>query len=151
LQSRLEDFNTTARPVWYPAIDKEANPAKFGGYWAPWKELKDNTSLINSWISVSTLLAIDLLGSNLADAPANHIPCNLTFADLNIEENDILPRVPSDIGRFVTTSDIASNIKNTCKARQEGITWMPFSPLHIHSSVKPVNSTDRFYYRRKYN
>lgn len=151
LQDRLEEFRKSARPVWYPSIDKDANPAKFGGYWAPWKELKDNTSLINSWISVSTLLAIDLLASNHADEPANHSPCNLTFADFNIQENDLLPNVPSDIGRFVTTSDIKSNLKDTCEAGKGGITWMPFSPLEINRSAQPVNATDRFYYRNKYN
>lgn len=152
LQSRLEEFRKSARPVWYPPVDKEANPAKFGGYWAPWKELKDNTSLINSWISVSTLLAIDLLGGNHADAKNKQTPCNLTFADSNVLNEDVLPNVPSDVAGSFSSREIASNLKNACEASKDSrITWTPYKPVEIYNSEEPENMKDRFYYRKMHD
>lgn len=142
LLQRLVEFHNASRPVWYPPIDTEANPAKSDGYWGPWKELSDNSSLINGWNAVSTLLATELLSGKHGDNTeqrchdAKHI-------------DDVLMQVPSDLLETTKLRDLINGVnsyKDFCKSDAK-LTWTPNTPVKVFATEQPRNSTNRFYYR----
>ena len=43
---RLIHFQKKALPVWYPEREYEANPARHGGFWSPWRSSKGNRVIL---------------------------------------------------------------------------------------------------------
>ena len=73
LKDRLNYYRSTAKPVWYPAIDRTSNPKQFGGFWSPWITLQDNSSVLASWAAVQTLFAGQNQLDNLQNLTQGHL------------------------------------------------------------------------------
>ncbi|XP_031571185.1 arylsulfatase B-like [Actinia tenebrosa] len=143
LLKRLVEFQKGSRPVWYPPIDTDADPGKRGGYWGPWKELTDNSSLINGWNAISTLLVTEILGGKHGD----HTEQRCQHDTRHIDE--ILLQVPPDLLETTKLKDLINRVnsyKDFCKSDAK-MTWTANKPVEVFATEQPRNWTDRFYYR----
>ncbi|XP_048584695.1 arylsulfatase B isoform X2 [Nematostella vectensis] len=59
LQKRLQEFRDSMLNVWYPPIDKNADPAKYDGFWSPWRHLGTDTNFLNALDDIRQLSKLE--------------------------------------------------------------------------------------------
>ncbi|EDO38943.1 predicted protein [Nematostella vectensis] len=123
MKTRLEYYKNIALPPWFPPINKAANPANFGGFWSPWKRLKDKSSVINVKRALKKLKQAEQLKAT-ADLLAFNDTLNMNVS-MEMPQND------------ATLGDV--------KAKPW---WVPNKPVRIHSTTPWETHVDKLHWRK---